>query len=92
MHLGLHAGLPSTGVGTVPNTCLSVDPVSPTGLPCLASMGEDVPSPAGTECARVGWYPGCGPPLQRGRGRDGGMGCVCGRLGGGLQLGYKVNE
>ena len=38
--------------------CLPVDPVTLTGLLCLASVGEDVPSATVTWGAWVGWYPG----------------------------------
>ena len=48
--LGLHVSPPTTGAGTVPEpvACLPVDPVPLNGLPCLASVGEDVPGPAVT--------------------------------------------
>ena len=47
MHLGLHESPSTTRAGTVldPVNCLPVDPI-PTGLSCLASVEEDVPSPA----------------------------------------------
>lgn len=39
-------------------------------LPELPSVGEDVPSPAGAGCPRVGWY----PRKEKGRGNwEGGM-------------------
>lgn len=41
----------------------------PTGLPCLASVREDVPSPEVTLCAQVGWHPGGFHPFQRRRDR-----------------------
>lgn len=45
--------------------CLSVN--SHKWVTCLASVGEDVPSPAVTYCARVGWYPeGHGEELYEG--------------------------
>lgn len=48
-----------------------MDLVPLTGLPSLASVGEDVSSCAMTRCARVGGYPGDGePPLLRGELRD----------------------
>ena len=34
--------------------CLLVDPVPLNGLPCLSSVGENVPSPALTWCDRIG--------------------------------------
>lgn len=37
-----------------------MDPFSPTGLPCLTSVGEDVPSPIVT-----GWYPGESFPFSK---------------------------
>jgi len=36
---------------------LSVGPIPLTVLPCLASVGEDVPSPTDTSYARMGEYP-----------------------------------
>lgn len=48
--------------------CLPVDPVTLTGLPCLASVSEDIYSSAVMSCARVGWYLGGPPPSQRRRG------------------------
>ena len=33
-----------------------MDPIPLPGLPCLASVGEDVPSLAVTLCAKGGWY------------------------------------
>lgn len=39
--LGLHAGPPTTGAGVVPDS--------------IASVGEDVPSPAVTSYARISW-------------------------------------
>ena len=45
--LGLHLGPPTTGEGVLPEpaTCLPVDPTSLNRQPCLASLGEDTPSP-----------------------------------------------
>lgn len=44
---GLHAGPPNNWSGGLPRLyCLLMDPVPVMGLPCLASMREDVPSPA----------------------------------------------
>lgn len=37
-----------------------------TGLSCLASVGEDAPSPAETLSAKVGEYPGKGHHTLRG--------------------------
>ena len=49
MQLDLHAGPPTTGAGTYPDLLgLPVDPVPLTGLPSLASVGEDVPRPEET--------------------------------------------
>ena len=52
LQLGLHAGCRSWGGGAggaVPDSaCPPVDPVPLTGPHCLASVGEDVPSPAVT--------------------------------------------
>ena len=47
-----------------------MDPVPLTGLPCLASVGKDVHSPAVTSCSRAGWYTGGGgaSPLQKRKG------------------------
>ena len=42
-----------------------MDPVSLTGLLCLASVGEDVPNPAETCCARVGGYSREGSTLSK---------------------------
>jgi hypothetical protein len=44
--LGLHVDPPTTEAGAVPESvaCLPVDPVPLTGPPCLASVGEAVPS------------------------------------------------
>jgi hypothetical protein len=58
--------------------CL-VGPVPLTGLPCLASVGGDAPSPAVTGCAGMGWYPGGFLSSQR-RGESMGKGlCEGGR-------------
>jgi hypothetical protein len=48
------------------------------GLPCLASVGEDVLSLTKMWCARVGGYPG-GPHPLRGEGRGWGKNCGRGR-------------
>ena len=37
-------GAPTTGVGTMPKAVVSVGYVFPAGLPCMASVREDVPS------------------------------------------------
>ena len=53
-----------------------MDSVSLTGLHCQASVGEDVPSPAGTRCPRVGWYQrGVSPSLRRREGNNRGEIC-----------------
>ena len=44
------------------------------GLPCLASVGEDVPIPEESSCAREGEYPEGSLPAQRKEG--GGSGTV----------------
>lgn len=43
-------------VGAVLDCFLTLDPLPLTGLPCLASVDEDVLRPA-TGCPRVEWYP-----------------------------------
>lgn len=55
--LDLHVRPSPTVAGAVPesDTCLPVDPVPLNGLPCLASVEEDVPSPASTWCV---WWGG----------------------------------
>jgi hypothetical protein len=52
----LHVGPPTSRVGTVPESIayLPENPIPLTGLPCLASVVEFVPSPAVTWCAGVG--------------------------------------
>ena len=66
-----------TGTGAVPESvaCLSIDPVPLTGLPCLSSVGEDVPDPAVTSCARGGrtkrGMPRWGLSLLKGEGNEG---------------------
>jgi hypothetical protein len=47
---GLHVGLPETGVGAVPEplACLLLNPEPLNGRPHLASVREDMPSPAVT--------------------------------------------
>lgn len=58
--------------------CRSVNPLPLTRPPCLASVGEDRPSPAVTWCARVKWYQGS-LWLLRGKGEEGmGEGAVGG--------------
>lgn len=50
-----------------------------TGLSCLASVGEDVPTPAETGGARLGWYPGRTSPFSEVKGRGmRGRSCVKG--------------
>lgn len=53
---------PTTGARAVPESvaCLPVDPLPLTGLPCLASVGEDEPSPAVTWCWPEEWGMGLG--------------------------------
>ena len=51
-----------------------MDPVLLTGLPCLATVGEDVPSPAVTWGASIGWYTGRGICPSQGRRVGGGEG------------------
>ena len=58
-----------TGAVTELVACLStVDPMHLNGQPCLASVGEDGPSPTETRSARVEGYPG-GSHLLRGEGK-----------------------
>jgi hypothetical protein len=64
-----------------------VDPVPPTGLPGLASVREDVPSPAVTDCGgcweRNGGGGGTGGSSSDEKGRGNGeRSCKRGRLGG----------
>lgn len=51
--------------------CLPVDPVCPTGMSCLASVGEDVSSAAIMWGARVGWYSGWTSPFSEVEGKMG---------------------
>jgi hypothetical protein len=60
--------------------CLSVDPVSLTGLPCLPSVGADVPGPTESGGAKVGYYPGETTPFSEEKGRMG-VGAVGGGTG-----------
>jgi hypothetical protein len=48
VRLGLYAGPRQLEQGSPQLCCLPVDPVPLTGLFCLASVREDVPSPAVT--------------------------------------------
>ena len=57
MQLDLYGGPLTTGVEAYPDCCLPVNPIPLTGRSCLASVEEDVPGPAGTVVAWVGWYP-----------------------------------
>jgi hypothetical protein len=51
----------------IPLNLLSVGRIHPlTGLLCLASVGEDVPSPVKTRCARVRGHPEVGLHPLRG--------------------------
>jgi hypothetical protein len=66
--------------------CLPADPIPLTGLPCLASVGEDSPSTAMTWC--VG-----GLGMGEGGGKNGRRICVRGMLGKrGLILGCEVSK
>lgn len=56
-------------------TCLPVDPVPLNGPPCLASVGEDAPRPAGLDVCGV--TPRVGIPLHKGEGEDGMGGKIC---------------
>ena len=47
----------------------TLDPLPPHGLPGWASVEENVPSPAGTRCPRVGRYPRGGSPFFDDKGR-----------------------
>jgi hypothetical protein len=54
-----------------------MNPVILTGTPCLGSVEENLPSPAGTFCARMDWYWGGGLGwLLRGDMGGGGRGGV----------------
>jgi hypothetical protein len=94
---GFHAGPEKLEWGLSKSCCLKVGCALLAGLPCLASVGENVPSPEETWCTRVGvcvlgGYPG-GPPLAQRR-RGGGWGKNCGRgwLGVGKWVGCKVDK
>ena len=53
-----------------------LDPLSLTGLPCSATVGENVLSPAETGYFRVEWYPkGTSSSLRRRGGGNGGEAC-----------------
>ena len=49
---------------------LKLNPVPLTGLNCLTSLGEDVPSPAMTWGAMVGWYTKQPFPFPEKKGRE----------------------
>ena len=90
-------GSPNNWSGGCPWTCcLPVDPVPLTGLSCLASEEEDVPSLIETWCTRVGWYPVEASTLSEEKGRGnvgrGSVRWVLGEKKQGLQSGYKMNE
>lgn len=72
--------------------CLPLDLLPPPGLPGWASVGEEVLSPAGTGCPRVGWYPRGLPLLWGEQEVVMGEGLVRVGLGGVLQSGCKVNK
>ena len=46
--------------------CLPMDPLA--GLPCLASVGEEVLNSVGIRSPKVGWYPKEASPSLRRRG------------------------
>ena len=50
--------------------CLSVDTIPISELPCLASVGEDLPNHAVTLCNMEGFYPRGMSPPSRQRRRD----------------------
>lgn len=70
MQLGLHVGLLTNRLDAI---FVSVPcdwiPFSLPGLPPWASVGEDMPSPAGTRCPRLGWYSTLLKRRGRGNGR-----------------------
>ena len=51
---------------------LTLDPLLLPGLPDWASMEENLPSPAGTRCSRIRWYPWGSSLSLRKRGRGNG--------------------
>jgi hypothetical protein len=53
--------------GGYPNSCLYVGYVLLAGLPCLASVGEEVPSLPETSSARMEVYPGGHHEVRRER-------------------------
>jgi hypothetical protein len=70
--------------------CLPIDTVPLTGLYYLASVGEDVPSPAMTWYARVVSIQEILPHIHRRRGGGWERDCVRGRLGGGGSCNWHV--
>ena len=77
VHLGLHASPQQLEWGMSLTLLPVYGSYSLTRLPCLASVGDDMPSPAVTSCARVVWYAAGHPPSQRRRGgRIGRRDCV----------------
>lgn len=47
----------------VSDSCLTLGPFPPTGLPCITSTGEDVPGHTATGYAKAGWLILMGGPL-----------------------------
>lgn len=52
MQLSLDVGPPTNGMGTAPKV-VACEICSPTGLPCLTLVREDVPNPSETGCSRL---------------------------------------
>lgn len=65
LHVGCLTNVNVAGLVSVP--CHWI-PFTLPGLPRWTSMGKEVPSPAGTRCPKVWWYPRVGAPLLLERG------------------------
>ena len=67
MQLGLHVGPEQLEQGYVKSCCLYAGYIFLTGLPCLASVGEDAPSLKNLlcQCQGLSW----GPSLSEEKGR-----------------------
>ena len=68
VQLGLHVGPKQLDQGPSQRLFLYIGYVLLAGLPCLASVGGDAPSPKETWCARVGGYGRLHPLRSRGGG------------------------
>jgi hypothetical protein len=86
VQLSLHAGPSTTGLWDEPKAVACLwNPVPLTRLPCLASEGEDGPSPVVTWCTRVGEISRGSLYPVRGEGKE--------RMKGGTVLvGYKAGQ